>query len=424
MSPTSKQWLRVAVFLLAVPVLAATTPAQAQMGTPPAAGGLPPFLAKMQRYDVTVQVLVRHAGDSATSPAPAGLPVSIIITAGGSKVRNYDSTTEADGVARFTGIPTNPEVQKNIGYVVHVDSGGVRFPFTTDTIPTDGGHLEVTVSEVGANADDVSLEHTHVELFPDEENLVVRHSMQLVNRGNKAVDLSQLPGGGLKLSLPAGGKHPELHEDIPAELVEVRGTDLYYKGVVPPGGKGSEVTVVYTIEYSDALFEWSQAVPVRVTGGMVVAPTGRQKGQRTDIPLHLLTRGGQGVIQTRDLEQGRRFEILRMPDIELAPNEPMRFAIAGLPTSGQLRPIVMGAALLGVIAFVFLGFRAPAAGESTRLSRAHLENERDRLQKALDRMRKAVDKGRLSAARFEREQEAITARLVTLYRTLERLDNA
>ncbi len=404
--------------LCLAPVLASAQPA---MGGGAGTAGLPPFLAKMQRHDVTVHV-VRRNGQGGTAAAPADLPVSILITAGGSKVRSYESKTGADGVAAFTGIPTNPEVQADIGYVVSVDVDGVRFPFTASTIPTDGGFVEVAVPEVGTNPADLTLAHSHIELFPDEENLVVRHTMQVSNRSDKAIDLSLQPGGGLRLPLPAGGKHPELHEDLSKDIVEVRGTDLYYKGVVLPGGQPTEVTVIYTIEYDDPVFEWTHAVPVRTTGALVVAPTGRQQGQRVDLPLGLLTRGDQGAVQTRDVGEGKRFQVLRMPGLDLAPGQPVRFAITGLPVEGRYKLGAMVVALLFVVGLVFFGFRGSAAGDTERLSRAHLENERDRLHKALDRMRKAVEKGRLSHARFEREQEAITARLVSLYRALDRLE--
>lgn len=398
-----------------------TVSAQPAMGGGAGTAGLPPFLAKMQRHDVTVHV-VRRNGQGGTVAAPADLPVSILITAGGSKVRSYESKTGPDGVAAFTGIPTNPEVQADIGYVVSVDIDGVRFPFTTDTIPTDGGFVEVAVPEVGTNPADLTLAHSHIELFPDEENLVVRHTMEVSNRSDKAIDLSLQPGGGLRLPLPAGGKHPELHEDISKDLVEVRGTDLYYKGVVLPGGQPTEVTVIYTIDYDEPVFEWSHAVPVRTTGALVVAPTGRQEGQRVDLPLGLLTRGDQGTVQTRDVGEGKRFQVLRMPGLDLGAGQPVRFAITGLPVEGRYKQGAMVVALLFVVGLVFFGFRGSSAGDTERLSRAHLENERDRLHKALDRMRKAVEKGRLSHARFEREQEAITARLVSLYRALDRLE--
>ena len=391
-------------------------------GMPPGAAGLPPFLAKMKRHDVDVHVVVLH-GQTDRGPAGAGLPVTITISAGGAKVRTYDAQTDAGGIAHFQGVPSNPEVQAEIGYTVSVDSQGVRFPFNADNLPVDGGYIEVAVGEVTSEATDITLEHSHIDIFPDEENIVFRHAMQLFNNGTKVVNLANLPGGGLRLPLPAGGKHPEMHEDTPTELAEVRGTDIWYKGALLPGGNGTEVTAIYTVDYSDDVYEFVQALPVRTTGALVVVPTGKQEGQRVDLPLKLLARGDQGTVRSSEGDGGRRFDVLRAPDLQLAPGQTFRFAIAGLPTPNTMRQVGMAGALLGVVGLVFFGFRSTGKGEATRLSRAHLEAERDRLQKALDRMRKAVDKGRLSQARFEREQEAITARLVTLYRTLDRLES-
>jgi len=410
---------RLARVALALMMLAPTAAAADASG----GAGLPAFLAKMQRHEIPVRVLKRSpAGD--ISPAKAGLPVTIMVTAGGSKVRSYDAVTGDGGVARFTGIPTNPEVQESIGYIVTVQSDGVKFPFKAAIVPLGPeGAVEVTLDAVSTSAEDIALRHTHIELFPDEENLVIRHSMELSNQGRSAVDLSMQPGGGLRLQLPAGGKHPELHEGLPQEFVEVRGVDLYYKGVVLPRGRPSELTVVYTIPYDEAVFEWSQIAPVPTTSAFIVAPTGRQTGQRLDLPLTLSTRGDAGTVQERTLDGGRRFSILRIPEANLAPGQALRFAIGGLPTGQRWKLGAMGAALLVVVALVGFGFRGAPESETDRLSRAHLENERDRLHKALDRLRKAVDKGRLSPARFEREQEAITARLVSLYRALDRLEN-
>jgi hypothetical protein len=192
--------------------------------------------------------------------------------------------------------------------------------------------------------------------------------------------------------------------------------------VVLPGGRPTDIPVVYTIAYDQPTFEWSQTAPVRTTAAFVVAPTGRQTGQRVDLPLTLSKRGDAGTVQERTLDGGRRFSLLRIPDANLAPGQPLRFAIGGLPTGHRWKAVAVGFALLVVVGLVFFGFRGAPAGDADRLSRAHLENERDRLHKALDRLRKAVEKGRLSPARFEREQEAITARLVSLYRALDRLE--
>ena len=51
-------------------------------------GGLPPFLAKMQRQPLEVRV-VEKDGAGGLRPAPAGLKATVTILAGGGKVKDY-----------------------------------------------------------------------------------------------------------------------------------------------------------------------------------------------------------------------------------------------------------------------------------------------------------------------------------------------
>jgi len=383
-------------------------------------GELPPFLAKMQRQDVEVRV-VEAAPGGGTQPAPAGLRVTMSILAGGSKVRDFVVMTGASGIARFTAIPGNPEVQSQIGYLVSAERDGVKFPFELSSLPAAGGWVEVRAAAASIGTQAIMAEHAHIDLMPDEENLVVRHSIRLWNTGAEVANLAALPGGGLRIPLPAGGKHPELHEDADPKVVEVRGTDVWYKGALLPNASPAAVTFVYTIKYDAATYEWSQRLPVRTRGAFIVAPVGKQAGQRVDTTLTLLPRVDGVKAERTSNGQGREFEVLRM-SLEIPANEPLRFAFSGLPVGSQWKAWTLLGAVVLVFAAVFFGFRRDASvGEAPR-SRAHLENERDRLLKALERMRKALVKGHLPEARFEREQEAITARLVSLYRALDRLD--
>ncbi|MFZ4738739.1 MAG: hypothetical protein ACOYM9_22480 [Bradymonadia bacterium] len=383
-------------------------------------GGLPPFLAKMQRQPLEVRV-VEKDGAGGLRPAPAGLKATVTILAGGGKVKDYVAQTVEGGVVRFEGIPTNPEVQRMIGYVVSVERDGVRYPSEIAALPAAGGWIEVEASAARVSTADLVAEHAHIDLIPDEENLVVRQSIRLSNRGAQVANLAALPGGGLRIPVPEGGKHPELHDDADPKVVEVRGTDIWFKGALVPGAEPTQITFIYTIKYDEPVYEWSQRLPVRTRGAFVVAPVGRQPGQRVDTTLDLLPRTEGHRAERTSNGQGRDFEVLRM-ELDLAPDEPLRFAIGGLPVGSSWKAWSLLGCVVAVVLGVVLGFRRQGAEGEARLSRAHLENERDRLLKALARMRKAVERGRLPAARFEREQEAITARLVSLYRALDRLD--
>jgi hypothetical protein len=281
--------------------------------------------------------------------------------------------------------------------------------------------VEVKVQAVTTGTEKVVAEHS-IEAFADEESLVVRHMVRLENTGSKVVNLSALEGGGLMIPCPQGAKHPELHDEHDPR-VEVRGTTLVYKGaLLPAGSKPAVVNFVYTIPYTSDRYQWTQTLPVKTAAAMVVLPRHRQRQQRSAIPLQIVARGDVADVSQVDQGQGKVWEILRTkPDRALAPGEPLAFEIAGLPAAPKTPYYLLCLVLVCVFGFVL----APRRNDSTgQLTRDHLVDERDRLVKTLARMRRALDRGRLSAHRFEREEEAITARLVSLYRAIDRLDES
>ena len=385
-----------------------------------AMGGLPPFLAKMKRHDFGVRVLI--PGDNGEwAKAPAGLPVVIRILAGGAKVRDYLELTGQDGTTLFKGIPSNPEVQGSITYQVSVEYEGVKFPFELDGVPADQTEVELKVQAVTTGIEAVVAEH-NVEAFADEESLVVRHTVRLENTSSRVINLGALPGGGLMIPCPAGAKHPELHDEHDTR-VEVRGTTLVYKGaLLPAGSPPANIGFVYTIPYTSERFQWTQTLDVKTVGAMVVVPRHRQRSQREAIPLRLVTRGDTANVSQIDQGEGRIWEVLRTrPDRVIAAGQPFAFEVTGLPAASNTPFYLLALVLLGVFVFVLVPRKAQSTGQ---LSRDHLVGERDRLVKALARMRRAVERGKLSKHRFEREEEAITARLVSLYRAIDRIDGS
>lgn len=410
-----------AAALLAAPAVAQYESPAAKPAAPnDGGGGLPPFLAKMKRHDVEVRV-VRPGPDGASLPVEAGTNVGIRILAGGAKVKEYVAQTGEGGVARFVGVPSNPEVQASISYELWADYQGVRFPFAFGGVPGDGALLEIEVRDVGQDLAGIELEHTFIELFIDEEQMVARHQMKLHNRTDRIIDLGAQPGGGLKLPCPAGAKHPSLHNEHDP-LLEVRGTDVVFKGALPPG-QPATFTVVYGIPYDRETYEWVQPMPVPVTGAMVVAAKDAQEGHQRPFPLSLHSRGALGSVSESTIDGGRRFDILRLDGARLDAGQPLRFAVSGLPTKPVVGLYATVGGILAVAGFLFLGFRRTTESGGETRSRAHLVAERDRLVKALARMRRARDKGHLTDARYDREREAITARLVSLYRALDRLES-
>ncbi len=411
-------WVSMMTVAVATIGLSGTALAQVEAAAAAGGGGLPPFLAKMKRHDGLVKVS-RKGADGAAAPVGAGVEVGISVLAGGAKVRDYWVATGDNGEALFRGIPSNPEVQGSMRYQVMVDSGGVRFPFAFNGVPGEGSSIEVEVPEVTTDTQGVVLVHDFIEMFPDEEALVVRHQMSLLNEGSSAVNLGALPGGGLKLPCPAGAKHPSVHDEHDP-LVEALGTDVWYRGALLPGGTPAQISVVYTVPYDTSTFEFVQRLPIPSRIGVIVVPRDKQKGHRQAFPLTLQTRGGLGSVSETKTDGDRTFQVLRGEGVTLGPDEPLQFVVSGLPSGSRTPRFLLLAAMLGILAWVVFGFRS--RGGEQRLSRAHLVIERDRLIRTLARMRKATERGKLSKNRFEKEQEAITARLVSLYRAIDRVE--
>lgn len=414
----------IAILVASAALLAAPALAQPYMGgAKQGAGGLPPFFASMKRHDITVRV--NQATPEGETPVGAGVTVGIRIMAGGAKIKDYTEKTRADGSALFEGVPSNPEVQRSISYQVFVEHKGVKFPFDLDGVPTDEAEVHVTVGGVTTDISTVRASHAFIEMFPDEESLVVRHEMRLRNIGSQTVDLGALPGGGLKLPCPEGAKRPGLHDEHDPK-VEARGTDIIFKGALLPGGEEASFSMVYSIPYDQKRFQWRQVMPVPTSVGLVVAPKDRQKGHRKAFPLSLSIAGDSPLkVEDSKLAGGKRFQLLRGHGHELAAGEALTFTVDGLPVPSNWKAYTLLAALGGVILVVLFGFRRSGdADGGPVLSRTHLIAERDRLVRALARMRRAHERGKMSEVRFTKEQEAITARLVSLYRALDRMDAA
>ena len=270
-----------------------------------------------------------------------------------------------------------------------------------------------------------------MELHPDEESLLVIHEMTLRNDGDKLLDLSHQPQGGLKLPAPDGAKAPELHQQHLEDL-EVRGTALYYTGALPPKSQ-KQIKWYYTLPYRQDSFEWSQAMPVPATVGIIVAPRYKKPQHQKLFPLSLETWAGppteSGVVgvplgEVREVSTGpgRSFHSLRLSDT-LKPNQPLTFKILGLPAPPSWKRYALLAGVV-IVAFFVLLVATKEGDTSEVLSRDHMIMERDRLLKALTRMELALKRGNITPQRYEREREAITARLVTIYRALERFEQA
>jgi hypothetical protein len=379
-----------------------------------------PFMAAMERHQMTIRVQ-KPGAEGQLVPVEAGVMVGVRVYRGGGAPKDYRAQTGDDGVAVVMGVPSNRMIQNMLKYEAFVDYEGVRYPYQLDGIPAEGALLDLKVEKVAAGSLDQVVAQHSIEVFADEDSMVARHIIRLSNQGTQTVNLGLLPGGGLVLPCPSGAKHPELH-DKKNQLAEVRGTSIVFRGaLLPVGAAPTTLNFVYTIPYKAETYEWTQTLPIRTTSVTVATPQYKQASQRVAVPMKLLKRGEQGEIDRVTQGPTKSWVVLKAQSLNLAADEPLRFAVAGLPVPSQLPNQLLIAAVILTILIVVFGYRRQEGDSGLRLSLSHLENERDRLVKVLARMRRARDKGKLSVARFEREQEAITARLVSVYRAIDRL---
>lgn len=396
-------------------------------------GGLPPFFASMQKHEVMVTVWIQDENGKKML-APQDLSVGLRILAQGQKVRDYHEQTDPQGRAFFLGVPSNPKVQMAISYEVWVDYKGVRFPFELKGVPNTidrnvlyddfdptkrlpENQVELTVLTPSQGLEGLSLHHNVIEFRPDEKSLIVTHEMTLKNQSTRVLDLSHQPQGGLRLEAPKGSKGLELHQKNTEDL-EVRGSSLYYIGALLPMSE-KKIRWYYTLPYRSDTYEWRQSMPIPSTVGIVVAPRDKQPQHQKTFPLGLIA-GADSEVQALKNKFGFSFHTLKVKK-ELAANTALAFTITGLPIAPRWKRYALWASIAFVMIWVlFIGLRDPK--KQSQFSRTHLMVERDRLLKTLARMELALAKKKMSQQRYQREKEIITARLVTLYRILDQVD--
>ena len=409
---------------------------------------LPPFFASMEKHEMMVQVMVKTSLTASPKPAGPNVKVGLNVLAQRTKVSGYEEVTDAQGRAFFLGIPSNPKVQDMISYEAWVDYQGVRFPFSVSGIPITEdktvlyddfdpkvrlpeNRLTFTIfaSQPDSNRSDyqqgtppkltsLTLRHEVIELQVDEDAILVNHQLVLNNQGNALIDLSALPEGGLKIPAPEGAKSPGLHNE--RNDLEVRGTSLYYTGALLPQSR-SKISCYYTIPYKGQELIWSQTLPIPSTIGMVVTPHFKRQHHQTTFNLGLeplvKDQGKAGLIRNNN---GSIFAALgELPGLKAY--QPLTFKVTDIPAPSQKGKYL----LLGTIGMIFvllLVMGKTREGEESTLSRTQLIIERDQLLKSLERLERIFTRKQITEARYRREREAITARLVTIYRALERIE--
>ena len=118
---------------------------------------------------------------------------------------------------------------------------------------------------------------------------------------------------------------------------------------------------------------------------------------------------------------GTKWRVMRASGLVRKPNEVISFDIGNIPAASRANLYFLVGSIVFVLLVVVFGFRAQATDERT-FSKSQMMEERDRLVRALARVKRAWEKGLISENKHRKEEEAIRARLVSLYRALDQMD--
>ena len=162
-------------------------------------------------------------------------------------------------------------------------------------------------------------------------------------------------------------------------------------------------------------------MPVEVLGFSVATPHTKGRNHIRPIRLQLKASSDGATVRTIDGNANSKWRVLRSSGEIRKPGEVLSFDIGNIPVESRANQYFMIGSIVVVSLLIIIGFRGREGAERT-FSKSHLVEERERLLRALARLKKAGDKGIISENKARKEEEAIRARLVSLYRAIDQLD--
>jgi hypothetical protein len=329
-------------------------------------------------------------------------------------------TTNAAGLAKITGLATGA----SIGYAAVVDHRGIRLGTQPFTMPEVGGvRAEIRALERTSDASVISIgSGGRIILQMHEEVLQVLEMLPIENHSDKLFD----PGvGGVEIPLPKGFVNAEAGEgDRKLEVRKNYGIAVH-GAIAPKTAANNEITFGFTVPYHGSTHELVQPLPNGL--GTTTLITEQVAGISVEGP-------GVGARQSREVS-GRKYWV--MPLAALAPGQPLRLVVTGLPSPDNSGRIASGGlALLLVAASVIFGRRPAGTRKAVIGERDKLIERREELFTQLlaaERERRGQNGAAASAradaagagadaggAKARRNQ--LVTKLETVYRELAALD--
>jgi hypothetical protein len=329
------------------------------------------------------------------------------------KVTVRRATTNVEGTARFTELPTG----RTSGYAAVVDFHGLHIGTEPFAMPDDSGaRAEIRALERTSDPSVLTIgEGARVILQLREDTQQFLEMLPVENRSSKLFD----PGvGAFEIPLPTEFTGAEA-QDNPARKIEVRkGRGMAVHGTFSPKTSvgddakqaGNEVTFGFVLPYNGTSKDFEQLMPNGIGLFTLI---------HEQIPGLQITGPGIGAREAREVG-GKKYWV--MPGSAIAPGGTMRFTVTGLPSldhSGRVVSAVLALALIG-LAIAFGRRPKDDARQAGPSERERLEARRESLFADLVAVERAAKSG-AAAATPERRRELV-AKLEGVYQQLAALD--
>jgi hypothetical protein len=307
--------------------------------------------------------------DESSAPIP-NHPVVLGMVGKDSKVEVKKATTDASGVARFSGLPAG----EGTGYAAVVEWHGMRLGTTPFAMPMEGG-ARADIRALARTNDPKAIAigiGARIIVFMHEDRLVIRELLPLENVSDKMFDPAP---GALEIPLPRGHVGTEVMEgerkvDVRKDHgIAVHGAIAPKSSVMTTPGRetGNDVEFLFALPYDGDTRDVEQPMP----NGMGAFTLIIQQVEGLDIRVT-----GPGVSEREERTlNGKKYWVMGVQGAP--PGGTMRFTLHGLPSTDSTGRIVAGVlALLLIAAAIVLG-RRPRVGAGPSGRRA--DDERSRL---------------------------------------------
>jgi hypothetical protein len=368
--------------------------------------------AAMPAPDLPAKTLEVRTLDENGRPLPnMTVQLGTAAPGGEGKLQVTRIVTNAQGIARFTGLATGATV----GYAAVVDYHGMRLGTQPFTMPETGGvRADIRALPRTSDPSIISIgSGGRVVLQMHDDVLQILEMLPIENRTDKLFD----PGpGGVEIPLPKGFVNAEAGESDRGKLEIRKNYGIAVHGPIAPtrgnGGANNEITFAFTVPYYGSTYDFHQLMSNGLGATTLIV---EEHG-------NLSVEGpGIGARQERELN-GHKYWV--MPIEAIAPGQKLSFLVTGLPAPDYTGRIASGTlALLLVVASVVFG-RKPAGGRNQLVAdRDRLMERREALFQQLveaERERRTQTGAGADGAKDRRNQ--LVAKLESVYRDLAALD--